>query len=137
MTAPTFLQVLDQAADLFAQLGPDLPELTWSIHPGEVRGQADADAGAYEVHRTLVVWANRLGLKLDPEACLPGMHEYAATIAGCWRLVVWGITDRTVWEARTALEAGCCLAEDATEITDALVSAGVFRDERVRDETSR
>jgi hypothetical protein len=107
MTAPTFLQVLDQAAELFVELGPDLPELTWTIHPGEVRGQADADAGGYVVHRTLIAWADRLGLKLDPDACLPGMYEYAGTIAGCWRLVVWGITDMPVWQARTALEARC------------------------------
>jgi hypothetical protein len=100
----TFLDLIDQATDLFNQLAPDLPPLMWSVNAGEVRGQVDPGADDDEAGQTLTLWADRLGLLLV-EDDLPAAREYAA-VRGDWRLVVWGVTDQARWaeDSRRAIK---------------------------------
>lgn len=93
---PGFRELLDQAGGLFNQLAPDLPALTWSVGPDEVRGQADVAADDQEVAATLTAWSDRLALVLDEDQSVAGMREYTADRAG-WRLVVWGVVDHAAW----------------------------------------
>ncbi|WP_433169921.1 hypothetical protein [Kribbella sp. CA-247076] len=99
MTAPTFLELLSEAAGVFNQLASDLTPLTWYVCPDEVRGQVDVDATDEEASQILTAWADRLGLALVDD-CLPGAREYAAARSG-WRLVVWGVTDTARWAEDT------------------------------------
>jgi hypothetical protein len=106
MTAPTFLQLLSQAADLFNQLAPDLPPLMWSVYAGEVRGMVDPEADDAEASEILTRWADRLDLVSVPDG-LAGAREYTG-VRDEWQLIVWGVTDSAQWAEDTRRAVDAC-----------------------------
>jgi hypothetical protein len=90
-------QTMNTIPDAGAPLHWNLGNPVGSTAITGIKGLAGSDYRDEEIPAVLAGWARLLGLSPVSEP-MTGATEYAGTVDGC-PVLVWGITDRAVWDA--------------------------------------